>query len=151
MSMNEDPELPAAFEIVSEVEVVGDIFPNGTADMTTPFGAAVLWIEAIADPEKYAVALENLSIDATAWGDFSEAKAELSDRAMTTRFHECEGSKGGIGSIKFIPDNGHNMRAFEDVVLRDVKILTLIREPDGLWRVWGLSQHIPIYEEVVRV
>ncbi|SNR40642.1 hypothetical protein [Blastococcus mobilis] len=48
---------------------------------------------------------------------------------------------GGLAYIKFFPDAGHTMMAFEEAPLRDVMIATSVRFPDGWWRVSAISRN----------
>lgn len=43
--------------------------------------------------------------------------------------------------VKFMPNVDHAMRAFGEIPLDDVRILTMVRCPDGLWRAWGGLSH----------
>jgi len=62
---------------------------------------------------------------------------------------EAKDALGRMAYVKFMPDTGHNMRAFGDASLPDVQIVTLIRFQDGWWRVWGISRnHFPVASEV---
>lgn len=53
----------------------------------------------------------------------------------------CTEAPDSIAYVKLMPDLGHPMRAFGTVPLTRVQVLTIVKCPDGYWRVWGLSEN----------
>ncbi|MBV9822855.1 MAG: hypothetical protein JO144_11500 [Actinobacteria bacterium] len=126
-------------------------FPDGTPTPLTPLGAALLWWQALSDPVEYRNALENLSLNPGAWGDYSEAADHISHLSILTEPIRVQDEPDGIAGIKFIEFGGEAVgQVFEEAELHDVWIVTVVK-PTGQdwWRVWGLSHnHQPTADEV---
>jgi predicted nucleic acid-binding protein len=136
------PDVPLPLEIVSDEDAHDAFFPNGEGpDPTTPLGAAVLWWRALMDLDQYRTAIENLSYNPGDWGDYRQAAAELDDWALMQNIVPCEGDPDTIAYARFMNGAKQSMRAFAEAPLWDVQVLTLVRCPDGWWRIWGLSRN----------
>jgi len=90
------------------------------------------------------VALRRLSFNPADWGDYRSTFDALEGWAMMQNVHYCDDAPDEIAYVKFTLDTGFPMRAFGGAPLQQVQILTLVRCPDGWWRVWGISEnHVP--------
>ncbi|MBD8505067.1 PIN domain-containing protein [Hoyosella sp. G463] len=138
------PGSPLPLEIVSSQQAVNAFFPDSTGlDHATARGAAYLWWTCLLalDEPGAGDALAALSASPADWGDFRQAARELSGWAMAQNLIACPDAPDAVAYAKFVPVTGHNMRAFADTPIRDVYILTVVRCPDGYWRVWGMSRN----------
>lgn len=132
--------LPAALEIVDGEDAQAAFFPDGKGpDPFTPLGSAVLWYAALRSIDEHQGALEELTYDVSDWDGFTSAQTSLENWGLMQNTHFNEDDPDSIAYIRFMPDTGWNMRAFAEVPLPEVRILTLVKCPDGWWRVWGLS------------
>lgn len=132
--------LPAALEIVDEQDAREALFPDGNGpNPYTPLGAAVLWYAALQSMDMQRGALEELTYDPSDWDGFTSAKTSLENWALMQNTHFNKDDPDNIAYIRFMPDAGWNMRAFAEVSLPEVRILTLVKCPDRWWRVWGIS------------
>lgn len=137
-----DPKSPLPMEIVESEEARDAFFPDGQPSPATPRGAACLWWAALLHKEEAAVAgaLQALSVNPADWGaDYGSAATSLDGWAMMQFVEPCPDAPENIAYAKFIPDTGHSMRGCAAAPLQNVKILTVVRCPDELSRVWGLS------------
>lgn len=136
---------PLPLEIVSGEAAQEAFFPGDAGpDPTTPLGAAFLWYLAIRDADENRGALEQLTYNPADWNGYASIAASLEGWAMMQNIHYNEEDPDNIAYARFMPDTGWSMRAFADVPLSEVKILTLVRCPDSWWRVWGIStNYIP--------
>lgn len=136
-------DTPLPLEIVDSDLAAAAFFPDGPPTPTTPRGAAFLWWSALLhrdEPGEDEV-LRYLSYNPRDWGDFTSIAAQLQGWAMMQYVEPCAGSPDNIAYAKFIPDPGHSMRSFADAPLPDVQILTVVKQPNGLWQAWGLSHN----------
>jgi predicted nucleic acid-binding protein len=133
---------PLPLEIVSGEAAHNAFFPDGAEpDLTTPLGSAYLWWAALLNLNEYRVALENLSYNPADWGDYTSVAAELDGWSMMQNVLYCEDAPAEIAYVKFMPDTGWSMRAFDEAPLEVAQILTLVTCSDGCWRVWGISKN----------
>lgn len=138
------PDTPLPLEIVTSEQVQDAFFPDGDPSPATPRGAAYLWWSALLHKEEPADAgaLRALSVNPADWGsDYGGAATSLHGWAMMQFVEPCPDAPDDIAYAKFMPDTGHPMRSFSAAPLPNAMILTVVRCPDGLWRVWGLSDH----------
>lgn len=136
-----DPNTPLPLEIVSGDEAMRAFFPDGDPTPETPLGTAFYWWKALLDIDQYEAALQNLSADPNDWGDYRSVFDRLAGWSMMQYVDYCADAADTIAYIKFMPDTGHAMRAFGLAPLSRAMILTLVKCPDGWWRVWGLSEN----------
>jgi hypothetical protein len=134
--------MPPPLEIVSEDAAAAALADAG-ADQGPfhPFGAATLWWMAVRDRAQMTVALERLTYNPEAWGDFSDAEATISGYSIASFVDYLEGHQDEIAYVKFVPATEHSTQAFGDVKLDDVVVLTLRKSDDGWWRVWAISHN----------
>ena len=120
------------------------MFPDGGPTPTSPLGAAMLWWWALQATQHFRVTLEQLSVNASDWGDFCHAAGLLSDKSITQIPIESEERPGEVSYVKFISMDGAEVaQAFADAPIEDVWFLTMVKVGDE-WKVWGLSHnHIP--------
>lgn len=138
---------PLPLMTVSAEESMEAFFPNGEPDPSTPLGAAFLWWTAL-NKSEFVTALHNLTFHPPAWGDFDEPRARLSGCGLMQFVVPCPGDDT-IAYVKFMPNADHAMKAFGEVPLEQVHILTMVLCPDGLWRAWGLAEnYFPTAAEV---
>lgn len=137
------PDTPLPFEIVAPGVAATAFFPDGDPSPATPRGAAYLWWTALLhrDEAGQAEILRYLSYRPADWGDYSGAARSLEGWAMMQFVEPCADAPEDIAYAKFMPDPGHSVRSFGDAPLPDVQILTVVRVPNGWWRVWGLSNN----------
>lgn len=115
---------------------------DGDPDPTTPWGAACLWWQGLDDPAEYRHALDQLSNNPAAWGDYTEAASLIAHLSILTKV-EDNPDRADIKYVRFIDFSGAEAgRVFEAAPLHDVWVVTVVG-PDsgGWWRVWGLSHN----------
>jgi predicted nucleic acid-binding protein len=140
--LSDGPPTPLPLEIVSDNDAHNAFFPEGAEpDPTTPLGSAYLWWSALLNLDKYRVAIEDLSYNPADWGDYTSVAAELDGWSMMQNVLYCEDAPAQIVYVKFMPDTGWSMRAFDEAPLEVAQILTLVNCPDSWWRVWGISKN----------
>lgn len=136
MALTSSPIL--AVEERSYEEMAAAEFPDGTPTPFTPFGAAVLWKNAIDNHEEFPVAVARLCTPDLALADCAvEASEHLTGYGMATWVHDSR-SRQGVAYIKFILDPGVTGRIFAPTLLTDVHVLELHRGQDGWWRAHAL-------------
>ncbi|SEH75873.1 Predicted nucleic acid-binding protein, contains PIN domain [Mycolicibacterium rutilum] len=141
-------EGPTPLEIVSGAAAHQAFFPDHEPDATDPLGAAYLWWAALQDRSELNDVLKALTYHPPAWGNYEWADQSLSGTGLMQFVERCP-DDDTIVYVKFMPNVDHAMRAFGEIPLDDVRILTMVRCPDGLWRAWGLSHnHFPSAVEV---
>ena len=139
-----DPDAPLPLEIVAGEDAMLAFFPDGEPTPETPLGAAFLWWTALLDIDECEAVLRYLSTNPGDWGDYRAIAETLDGWSMMQFVENCTEATDSIAYIKFMPDSGHTMRAFGPVLLERVQVLTVVKCPDGCWRVWGLSEnHFP--------
>ncbi len=107
-----------------------------------------MWRQALSGRPEFLTALHNLTLDPSMWGDFNQAEEVLRGHGMTQFVERCPGDRD-IAYVKFVPNGQQSVVAFAAAPIDDVKILTLVRCADGIWRVWGLSlSRFPSGDEV---
>lgn len=129
---------PLPLEMRAEEEVLKAFFPRGGPTPDEPRGAAFMWRQALGSRPEFLTALYNLTLDPSLWGDFNQAEEILSGHGMTQFVERCPGDHD-IAYVKFVPNVQQAAVAFAAAPIDDVKILTLVRCADEIWRVWGLS------------
>jgi predicted nucleic acid-binding protein len=143
-----DPNNPLPLEIVSAADSRQAFFPEKPPDPFTPLGAATLWWTCLLDKNQFMVALQNLTWQPAAWGDYEWAANQLDGAGMMQFVERCPDSET-ITYVKFMPNVEHPMRAFGEVPLAEVHVLTMVLCPDKFWRAWGLSRnYFPTADEV---
>lgn len=137
----EDTPLP--LEIVDPDVATAAFFPDGPPTPMTPRGAAFLWWSALLhrDEPGNDEVLQHLSYRPGDWGDFTIIAARLEGWAMMQYVDPSADAPNDIAYAKFIPDPGHSVRGFADAPLPEVQVLTVVRQPNGLWQAWGLSHN----------
>lgn len=141
------PVLPV--EIVSDDAAHEAFFSGEDPDPTTARGAAYLWWTALLGLPDYRPALEKLSCDPAAWGDYSQVVGLLDGWDMVQNVTYSADAPERLAYVRFMPSTGRSMRAFGDFPLDEVQILTVALCADGWWRVWGVSSnHQPPAEDV---
>lgn len=133
------PVLPV--ETVNDEAAQEAFFPDGDPDRATPRGAAFLWWTALLGLPEYRTALEELSYDPAVWGDYSDTVDLLDGWAMMQNVISSTDAPDRLAYVRFMPSTGQSMRAFDDVPLGEVKILTIALCADSWWRVWGISSN----------
>lgn len=131
---------PAPLEIVSSEAARQAFFPDHDPDPYEPLGAACLWWMALLDKAELTNALHALTYHPPAWGDYAPAEHALSGSGLMQFVERCP-DDDNIAYVKFMPNVDQNMRAFGEMPLDDVHILTMVRCPDEWWRAWGLSHN----------
>lgn len=133
------PPIPLPLEQVTESEAFRAIFGDTPPTPETPIGAAYLWSAAVENPQTNLGLLTSLAADAGVWGDFTQARDALANRSLMQHpIHSVE-RPGEISYVKFIEVSGA-ARAFDDMQLNDVWILTMIKQ-NNQWYVWSQSHN----------
>lgn len=146
-----DPHMPLPIVGASGDDVWHKHTNGGDPDPTTPWGAACLWWQGLDDPAEYRHALEVLSVNPGAWGDYAEAAGFIGNLSILTKV-EDNPDRDDIKYVRFIEFGGDEAgQVFADAPLHDVWVVTVVQPPgDEWWRVWGLSHnHFPTTEEVI--
>jgi len=137
------PDTPLPLEIVDPGVAATAFFPDGDPSPAAPrrppdpvWGALLHRDEA-----GQAEILRDLSYCPADWDDYSQAASSLEGWAMMQFVAPCADAPEDIAYAKFMPDPGHSVRSFGDAPLPYIQILTMVRLPDGWWRVWGLSDN----------
>ncbi|MFN8229033.1 MAG: PIN domain-containing protein [Mycobacterium sp.] len=134
---------PAPLEIVTAEAARQAFFPDHDPQPYDPLGAACLWWMALLDRAELITALHSLTYHPPAWGDYAAAEDALSNSGLMQFVEPCP-DDDNIAYVKFMPNAEHTMRAFAEMPLNDIHVLTMVRCPDGWWRAWGLSHnHFP--------
>ena len=132
MSLIASPVL--AVEETSDDEMAAAEFPEGGPTPYTPFGAAVLWKNAVDHHGQFPVAVARLCTPDRGLADRAdEAATHLAGYGMATWVHDHR-SQPDVAYVKFIPDPGVTGRVFAPTLLTDVHVLELHRGQDGWWR-----------------
>jgi hypothetical protein len=123
-----------AVEETSLDEMASAAFPEGGPTPYTPFGAAVLWKNAVDRHGEFPVTVARLCTPDSGLADRAdEAATCLADYGMATWVHDHR-SRTDIAYVKFIPDPGVTGRVFAPTILANVHVLELHRGQDGWWR-----------------
>ena len=141
MAKNDSP-LPLPIVESTDQEVAAGAFPTGEPDPETPLGAAFIWWMALKDPVEYRNALDNLSINPSAWNGYQEAAEVIGHRSILTGV-EDNPDDPAIKYIRFIEYAGENSgQVFEDAELDEFEVLTVVKpEGSNWWLIWGLSHN----------
>lgn len=143
-----DPSEPMPFEIVDPKDAVLALFPDGQPKPTDPLGAAYMWWCALLDRAELSTALHNLTWHSPSWGDYEWAFERLSGSGIMQFVERCP-EADDITYVKFLPNAGHSLLAFDEAPLPHVHVLTMVLCPDGWWRAWGLGEnYFPRPEEI---
>ena len=132
------PGDPLPLEMRPADEVFAAFFPDGEPTANEPRGAAYIWWEALRHRSEFLPELRTLTLNPSPWGNYDQAEQVLDGHAMFQFVERCPGDDE-IAYIKFMPSVNHSAVAFGAAPIEDVKILTLVRCADGMWRVWGIS------------
>lgn len=121
---------------------LGRAFLDGKSGPESPLGTAMIWWQGLEDPVEYRSALEQLSLDPSVWGDYSEAAEAIADRSITTVVEPCL-EDDDIKYVKFIEFAGEEAAmVLESAPIDDVYVVTLVKPPGSdWWLVWGLSHN----------
>ena len=160
MTENEPAEVPSGSALplpiveASGQEVWDKNTVDGDPDPTTPFGIACLFWQGLADPVEYRPALETMSLNPAAWGDYTQAATMIGDLSILTGtvFNE-DREERDIAYIRFIEFGGEEAGlVFEDAAMPEFYALTVVKVPgDEWWRVWGLSEnYLPGVDEIIK-
>lgn len=144
------PPMPLPIEELAFDEVWQRHTTDGDPDPTTPWGAACIWWQGLAKPSEYQNALQVMSYNPAAWGDYSQAAEAIADLSVLTKV-EDNSERDDIKYVRFIEYSGAAAgRVFAEAPLTDVWVVTLVKRPgDDWWRVWGLSHnYFPTAEDV---
>lgn len=149
--MNRDYEsIPLPIVEPGSLDITPGMFETGEPTPYTPLGTAVLWHDALGDTDHYRTALDVLSLDPGAWGDYSEAASLVGDLSWVTDVHDCPEDET-IKYIRLIDYAGETDGQFiEDVPINECWVITVV-QPEGqpCWFVWGISQNgLPSRSEV---
>ncbi|MGL3805866.1 hypothetical protein ACSYDW_07175 [Paeniglutamicibacter sp. R2-26] len=134
-------ELPLPIEIADADDAFSAFFPNGEPTLETPLGVAYLWWCAVSDIDSLQGVFAQTSYDPTVWGDLQDLKQHLDGWALMQNIVPSPVRPDVIAYAKLIPDPGHAARAFASAELENFKVITLVKDSDGQWRVWGLSEN----------
>lgn len=141
------PDEPIPLTVASDADALQSLFPNGEPTPTDPRGAAYLWWHALANRTEQHATLQSLTWHPPAWGDFENAAQMIAGHNMAPSIQRSPGDHSVV-YVTFIPNVPHSVLASLDAPTPDVKILTLVRCPDGWWRTWGLGTRVPTSAEV---
>lgn len=145
-----DPHMPLPIVEADADEAWQHNTTDGNPDPTTPWGAACLWWQGLADPVEYRHALEVLSYNPDAWGDYRQAADMIGNLSILSRVQDNP-DRDDIKYVRFIDYSGDGAgQVFEEAPLHDVYVVTVVKQPgDDWWRVWGLSHnHFPTTDQV---
>ena len=145
----DDPDFPLPLAISSDNQAFAASFPDGEPTPTTPLGAAFIWQAILlnpgpADPEARS-ALDKLVVDPKDWTGYTEIAETMGHWAIMNVVVESE-ERDDLAYVKFMPDTGHTMQAFGEAPLREVMMATLVRFPDGWWRVFAIGRPLKAAE-----
>jgi hypothetical protein len=130
---------PLPLVIVGDDEALAAMFPGGDPDPFTPLGAAYLWLVALRAIDEFRPTLETLSVNPAAWHGYSAIVETLNGWYLTQNIVYSVEAPDQLAFAKLIPGSGSSMRAFGDAPLTEVRFLTMVRQSDRWWRVWGLT------------
>lgn len=149
--MNKDYEsIPLPIVETGSLDIPPGVFETGEPTPYTPLGTAFLWYTALGDADHYRTALDVLSLDPGAWGDYSEAASLVGNLSWLTNVHDCPENET-IKYIRLIDYAGEtNGQVIEDAHINEYWAITVVK-PEGqpYWFVWGISQNrLPSSSEV---
>lgn len=139
---NTDDSLPLPIVETGSLDVPAGLFEAGEPTPYTPLGTVFLWCNALDDVSRNRTALDTLSCDPAAWGDYSEAASLIDHLSLLTDVHDCPEDEA-IKYIRFIEYAGEtNGQAIEDAALDEFLAITVVN-PEGqpYWLVWGISEN----------
>lgn len=143
-------QLPLPLEVRTDEETFAAFFPDADPDPTTPLRSAYMWWAALLDMENCLTALENLTWHPPAWNGFTEVLAELAGWSMAQGVQPNDEHPDQVAYVRLIPSTGTSAQVFADAPLPDAQVLTLVRDANGWWKVWGLSRNrMPSYGEII--
>lgn len=147
---NDDLPLPIVESTNQDEHAKAFGSPDAEPDPRTPRGAAFLWWRALQDPVEYRNALDNLSIDPSAWNGYHQAADLIAHLSMLTGVEHNE-EDPDIKYVRFISYGATSSgQVFEDAEMRDFFALTVVKpEESDWWLIWGLSDsYFPSRDEV---
>lgn len=146
----DEDQLPLPLEVWTDEEAESAFFPNGEPDLGTPLGVAFLWWTALQDIDEYSKALRNLTYAPDAWDRFRDVSLALKGYSLAQNVHPYEEDPERVVFVKFLPGLESSVRAFGPAEFENPQLLTLVLDPDGSWKVWGIRRDTPAtYAEVV--
>lgn len=132
-----DLPMPLPLEIRPDDEAFAQFFPDGEPTPLTPLGAAFIWQAILLNPgpddPDARSALDKLVVNPADWNGYTQIARDMASLAIMQKVIEAEDAPGRLAYVKFMPDTGHTMRAFDDAPLDDVQILTLAHFPEDGW------------------
>ncbi|WP_203567217.1 PIN domain-containing protein [Aestuariimicrobium ganziense] len=114
-------------------------------DITNPAQVTLLWWLALLERDP---AVHHLTYDPSAWGDYEWAREHLEGRAPASRVIPLVDAPEQVAVMRFVPEPSAVAQAFA-AFRTSVTFLTLVRVPDGTWRVWGLGPGILSAREIL--
>lgn len=146
----EDMPLPLPLEIVSGDDAMDAVFGDEGPTLFTPLGSAMLfWQSLLNGRDEFRTALEALSQNPSAFGDYSDVEESLDGYSIMEKVERPTGHESNIGYVRFMRDTGHSMKAFDDAPVDDMMILTMVSQDGQTWRVWGYSHnYFPSPDEI---
>lgn len=115
-------------------------------DLTNPAQVALLWTIALTENVEAARAL---SFDASAWGDYSQARATTADRGLASKVLPAIDAPDRVAYMRMIDAPPESSSQVFAPSLASVTILTLVRVEDYTWRVFALGPAMPAARDVL--
>lgn len=106
-------------------------------DLEDPLSVAVNWWRALLDKDEFLDILETLTFHPPAWDDYEWAAALLNNKSIASKVYYAVDEPQNLAFVRFIPEVAHSSQVFAAYAVNDGAYLTLVRLPDGTWRVWS--------------
>ena len=137
-----EPPIPALVR-ADEDEAIASFGEPG--DLTNPAQVAFAWWTGILNNLDLARAL---TYDPSAWSDSRWTIDLLADKSLASNVLSAVDAPGRVAIMRFIPEVETTAQVFS-AYITSATFLTLIKHPDGTWRVWGLGAGIPTAKDVL--
>ena len=119
-------------------------------DPTEPLHVALAWWWALMSrdvPDSRRL-LERLTHSPPAFGGYQWAADMLESASIASRVLFAVDGPDAVAFVRFLPEVGETARAFASFFTPAAAFMTLVKYPDGTWRVWGLGNRMVSAREV---
>lgn len=104
-----------------------------------PLHVAFAWWTALLDRHEYGDVLRDLTHSPAAFGDYEWAAELLQARSIASKVYYAVDAAERLAFVRFVPEVAQSSQVFAPFAIRGPIFMTLCRQPDGVWKVWGLG------------
>jgi hypothetical protein len=108
-------------------------------DPTDPWHVAVAWSNALTHRAEYRNVLHALTHSPSAFGDYARVADLLAHQSIASKVYYAVDDPENVAFVRFFPEVAQTSKTFAAFMERGGRYLTLCKDPDGTWRVWGLG------------